>query len=130
VLRIREFVHAVKGMIGMKKKRKKGGQVILCFELSMPNIGSWNGKWTGEGRPYVIVKNFGRSKKATKKAQKILEKGYFHYNFGDGWAAGVSVRDVDSKEAQRLRRKSCGFSGYDWMVQSIQDHGEIKTGER
>ena len=33
--------------------------MILSFELSMPNIGSWNGKWTGSERVYAIIKNFG-----------------------------------------------------------------------
>ena len=28
--------------------------MIVCFELSMPNVGSWNGKWSGEDRRYII----------------------------------------------------------------------------
>jgi len=61
------------------------------------------------------------------KAQEILDKGYYRYDFGDGWAAGVTVRKVDTKEAGKIRRKTNGFCGYDWMVQSIQDHGKIQT---
>jgi hypothetical protein len=55
---------------------------------------------------------------------------YYHYNFGDGWAAGVSVRTVDAAEARKLRRKSDGFSGYDWMIDSIVQHGEIRVERR
>lgn len=101
--------------------------MILSFELSMPNVGSWNGKWTGADRIYAIVSNFGRSKKATEKAQKILDQKYYRYDFGDGWAASISVRQVDAKEAAKIRRKSCGFAGYDWMVRSIREHGEIRA---
>ena len=34
----------------------------LAFVLTMPNIGSWNGKWSGEGNFYAITRfvfNFG-----------------------------------------------------------------------
>lgn len=95
--------------------------MLLAFELSMPNIGSWNGKWTGVGRHYVRV----ISMRAKKAAQKILEKSRYRYNFGDGWSACVSVREVTPSEAQKLRRKTNGFCGYDWMIDSIRNHGEI-----
>jgi hypothetical protein len=94
------------------------------FKLSMPNIGSWNGKWSGEERYYARVYILG-----DEKAKKILEKGYYHYDFGDGWAAGIDVRKVDSKEAAKLRKKSVGFDGYDWMIDSIIDNGKIVSGQ-
>jgi len=100
--------------------------MILCFELSMPNRGSWNGKWSGNGNYYAITKNMGRSKKKVKKAEAILKKGCYRYNFGDGWVAGVSVKQADAKEAAKIRRKSKGFSGYDWMVGSIISRGRIE----
>ena len=93
--------------------------MILSFELSMPGVSSWNGRWSGEGRNYVKVVNMGRTQKAEIKAREILAKGYYHYSFGDGWAAGVSVTQVDAREAARLRRKSDGFCGYEWMVKNI-----------
>ena len=99
--------------------------MLLAFELSMPNVGSWNGKWTGAGRPYVKVVNLGQSQKAKVKAQPILDKGYYRYDFGDGWAAGISVKAVTPREAGQLRRKSQGFCGYDWMVESIMQDGCI-----
>lgn len=115
--------------------------MILCFKLSMPNVGSWNGKWTGESNLYVIVRNFGKTKKGTIKAKGLLnrktpqfasqpESGHYYYNFGDGWGAGVDVYPVDAKEAGRLRRKSNGFCGYEWMVDSIVDYGGIYTDEQ
>lgn len=93
--------------------------MILSFTLSMPNVASWDGKWSGQDRLYVKVHNFGRGKSGDAEAQEILDKGYFHYSFGDGWSAGVTVKEVDSREALRLRSKSAGFCGYDWMIDSI-----------
>lgn len=94
---------------------------IFAFKLSMPNVGSWNGRWSGENDLYI------RFKKLTNKQieeSKIEEKGY-HYSFGDGWSANVSVFAVDSKERQKLQRKSKGFAGYDWMIDSIIKNGKI-----
>ena len=104
----------------------RGKVMTLCFTLSMPNIGSWNGKWSGEGLLYAKVVSFGRDKNTSNKAKEILEKGYYSYNFGDGWRAGVSVKEVDVKEAAKIRRKSCGFCGYDWMIDSIKDNNRIE----
>ena len=98
---------------------------ILCFELSMPNVGSWNGQWSGESDCYIIIKKFSRGKAATEKADKLCEKGSWYYNFGDGWGAGVSCKRVDSKTAAKMRRKSKGFCGYDWMVNTILMYGNI-----
>ena len=92
--------------------------MILSFTLSMPNVASWDGKWSGQDRLYVKTHAF-FGKKSAAKADEILDKGYFHYSFGDGWSAGVTVKEVDSQEAARLRKKSDGFCGYDWMVTSI-----------
>ena len=101
--------------------------MILCFELSMPNVGSWNGKWGGASDYYAKIVNFGRTKKAEERAQRILDKGYFRYNFGDGWAAGIKVKQVTPSEASTLRRQSKGFCGYDWMIESIKQHIMIRV---
>ena len=90
--------------------------MLMSFELSMPGVASWNGKWSGEKNMYVIVRSFG------KKAPKI---GYYGYSFGDGWRAAVTVREVTSAAARKLRKDSAGFCGYDWMVDSIISHGKI-----
>jgi hypothetical protein len=100
--------------------------MILAFTLSMPSNNSWNNRWSGQDKLYVKTLNFGRSKKSNESANKILAKKYFTYNFGDGWCASVAVKEVDSKEAATLRKKSAGFCGYDWMIDSIKLHNEIR----
>lgn len=94
----------------------------LCFRLSMPNVGSWNGKWTGEDNFYAVVKQF-KTKKALLAAG--LLKPYYHYNFGDGWSAGISITEVDGKEVRNIRRNTMGFCGYEWMIDSIVKNGKI-----
>ena len=96
--------------------------MILAFELSMPNRGSWNGRWSGEDKRYIITRKF--SAKESQKADEILKQGYYYYNWGDGWGAGIDVTLVDAKEAAKLRKKSAGFCGYDWMVDTIIRYGQ------
>lgn len=97
--------------------------MLIEFKLSMPNIGSWNGKWTGEGKYYAVIRNFPKSKEEV--AKRILDQGYFYYNFGDGWGASITARQVDSKEASKIRKKSSGFYGYEWMIDSIIKNNKI-----
>lgn len=101
--------------------------MILCFTLSMPGVASWNGRWSGEGRLYAKVINLGKSQKADLKGQELIKGSPYRYFFGDGWVASVSVREVDAKETAKIRRKSQGFCGYDWMIDSIRYYGMIKT---
>lgn len=101
--------------------------MILAFTLSMPGCNSWNGRWSGDGRKYVRVIDFGRSKASTERAQSILLRRSYHYNFGDGWAASVMVTEVEAKQARTLRKESSGFCGYDWMIDEIRYSGRIKT---
>lgn len=103
--------------------------MALAFFLSMPNRSSWNGQWSGDGKCYAIVHNVGKAKAARDKAEKLAAEKSFYYNFGDGWGASVSVRVVDNNEARQIRRRSLGFCGYDWMVNSILAHGEILKSE-
>jgi hypothetical protein len=98
--------------------------MTLAFELSMPGVGSWNGKWSGEGRCYAIIKTF-RGKKEAERAAKLASQGSFGWSFSDGWYASVSVRSVTATEARSLRKRSVGFAGYDWMVKSILMYGQI-----
>lgn len=114
----------------------------LSFELTMPNKGSWNGKWSGEDRKYFRVVNLNN-----KLADKILEgavttpiyEGFFspvkvgdtaprknyYFSWDDGWGANIYVEQVHSKEAAKRRKNSAGFCGYDWMVDSIISYDEI-----
>lgn len=98
--------------------------MILVFELSMPNRGSWNGGWSAERDYFAIVKSF-RGKKAEARAAEILAKGSYYYGWSDGWGASVAVRQVNRNESVAARRKSKGFCGYDWMVRTICDYGKI-----
>lgn len=98
--------------------------MILAYTLSMPHANSWNGKWSGEGQDYIIIRSY-RGDKAVKKATLILQESSFWYRWSDGWCARVDVKEVTSTEARKLRKKSCGFSGYDWMVKSIETYRKI-----
>lgn len=104
---------------------KEALMTIICFELSMPSVGSWNGRWSGEGRCYARIRRFGRSKATKEQAAKILAGGSYYYSFGDGWGASVRVREVTAVEARKIERKAVGFCGYDWMIESIIRDGEI-----
>jgi hypothetical protein len=103
----------------------------LIFKLSMPNCNSWNGKWSGEGDLYARVRSVGTSKAAIEKARKILDKGYFYYNFGDGWGAAVEVYECTStKEKYSIEKRTRGFAGYEWMIDSILEWGAILNSEQ
>lgn len=85
------------------------------FILSMPNNNSWNGKWTGEGNNYSVAKRL-----TAKQAARLND--YYHYNFGDGWSAGITIRPAKQRE-----KASGKFCGYNWMIDSILFHGEIRA---
>lgn len=91
--------------------------MFLSFELSMPSNNSWNGKWTGDDKPYFLIR--------TAPPDSTLPGKRFTYSFGDGWVAAVKVEEVDGDKANELSAKSKGFCGYDWMVDSILKHGKI-----
>lgn len=101
--------------------------MILEFRLSMPNVGSWNGKWTGESNYYAKVVNLGKTKDKKELGNELLSKQRFYYNFGDGWGMSIHVNEISSKEATKIRKKSNGFCGYDWAVESILKHKKIIT---
>ena len=88
--------------------------MILRFELTMPNVGSWNGADAGSKAGLFIFRNL------PKKRAEILDGDSFYYNFGDGWGANVFCKIA-------RRSKSAGFRGYDWMVNEIIQHGRILT---
>ena len=88
----------------------------------MPNVGSWNGKWSGSGDDYRMVRKLYKADEDI--ANRIINKS-FYYRWDDGWGASVSCSQVDSKEAQKIRKNSNGFCGYDWMVDSIIKEGKI-----
>lgn len=93
--------------------------MLMAFELSMPGVNSWNGRWTGESKQHVKVLSVG--------AKCLALPGRYTYNFGDGWMAAVTVRTVDGATARKLRKASDGFCGYDWMIDEIRFLGRIRT---
>lgn len=96
----------------------------LAAFLSMPNVGSWNNRWSGEDRPYVYLF---RAPEKNKQflADRLSLIGYYHYDFGDGWGAGVTIKEVTEAEYKRFKKITAGFSGYDWMVNSIIKYKRI-----
>ena len=99
--------------------------IHLCFELSMPNRGSWNGKWSGENNYYAIIRSFYNSDR--NRVEKILAKTNYIYRWDDGWTAQISVTEVTANEVVKIKKRSKGFCGYKWMVDSICASGEILT---
>ena len=86
---------------------------IAIFELIMPNVGSWNGKWSGSS------KNFTIKKRLPKEKEHLIGKS-FYYDFGDGWGARIVCR------APILRERATGeFCGYTWMIDSILKNERI-----
>lgn len=83
----------------------------VLFRLSMPSVNSWNGRWSGEEKNYVLVK----SVPDVRAAELGLPKSWT-YSFGDGWVARVSGCEMGPGER---KPKSDGFCGYDWMVANI-----------
>lgn len=86
------------------------------FTLTMPQRGSWNGKWSGESRNYTLTREL-----ADDKAAKLDGRSW-SYGWSDGWRASISARIVLDGEIQR---PSDGFHGYDWMVASIMRYDKI-----
>jgi hypothetical protein len=99
--------------------------MIIAFELTMPSVGSWNGKWTGDKDLFAKCRTLSKP-----EAERLLGDGMeknFSYRWDDGWCASIRVRKIDSSEKKVLERKSSGFCGYDWMIDSIIEHGNIIT---
>lgn len=93
---------------------------MIAFILTMPNNNSWNGRWSGDRDLFVIVKKIEK-----KLANELLEIENFRYRWDDGWTANIEIKEIDSKEANKLRKKSQGFRGYEWMINSIIENKKI-----
>lgn len=102
-------------------------KVIVVFELTMPNRGSYNGRWSQENDKHLIFKYY-----TPKQFESVKDKiiGDFYYRWDDGWTACVSSKVIDGVESRRLHRLNRNFCGYDWMVDSILEYGTIKRPSR
>jgi hypothetical protein len=103
--------------------------MLVSFELTMPNKGSWNGRWSGEDKKYYIIENLTLKTMGLKHLQALMVqyKASWYYSWGDGWGANVSAEIIDANEAKKRRKISKGFCGYDWMVSSILKDGTIQS---
>lgn len=93
----------------------------VVFKLSTPNVGSWNGRWTGEGKNYIHIRQLSENKLSEIGVTDDHPQSWY-YRWDDGWGANVSCRIL--KKGERLP-KSDGFCGYEWMIDSILNHGKI-----
>lgn len=103
---------------------------LISFQLTMPNAGSWNGRWSGEGKKYYVIENIStRYLNSQEHFKLLLENNHdsWHYSWGDGWGANVTAEIIDASEAKKRRKESAGFCGYEWMIKAIKYHGEINT---
>ena len=87
----------------------------LIAELTIPSNNSWNGRWSGEKEKYTKI----FSSTDSKKMREFI--GNYSYNFGDGWRANVEIREAAYRE--KITNKFCG---YEWMIDSIKVHKEIR----
>ena len=97
--------------------------MTLSFEITMPNIGSWNGVWIGENNPHFAFRTVNKVK--GDKILKGKESSNYYYNFGDGWGANVKVKKILAPERRKLEKINCGFLGYEWMIDSILENNKI-----
>lgn len=92
--------------------------MMIVFMLTMPGVGSWNGKWTGNDRLYCRVL-------PERSVPKELVGHSYEYAWDDGWRACISVEKVSAVEARKMEQKSAGFCGYGWMIRSLLKCGYI-----
>lgn len=99
--------------------------IHIAYILTMPNIGSWNGQFSGSGKFYCTVKSYPIESDIPKK---VLSMGYgYHYDFGDGWSANVKAEKIKGNQKAKYKKASQGFYGYEWMIKEIETFGRIKT---
>lgn len=91
----------------------------VAFILTMPGVGSRNGKWSGEGKLFAKVVMLGHAK------ARELDGKSFHYYWSDGWGARVQCKIVKGAEIRQINKTTQGFCGYEWMIDSIRTHGKI-----
>jgi len=98
--------------------------IRIEFKLTMPGRNTWNGKWSGDDKNYTIVKSVSEAQASLLFEGPSRKERSWSYAWADGWCAVVTARRLTKGE--RLR-KSDGFCGYEWMVNSIISRGSIKA---
>lgn len=102
--------------------------INIAFILSMPNVGSWNSKWSASDNLHSVVRRYPAAKKDV--IQRILANQSYRYDFGDGWTASVKPLIVSGKEINFHKKTSKGFCGYAWMIDNIEQFGEIRKNDQ
>ncbi len=96
--------------------------VRVEFTLTMSKIRSWDGKWSyGEGKNFIVGKKLSPEK--VNDLFKGADEASWTYSWDDGWSACVTARILTMGKRSK---PSDGFAGYEWMVDSIINHGRIK----
>lgn len=95
---------------------------MIVFKLTMSGVGSWNGRWSGEGKFYA------KAMYETSVPRNLWGKSFF-YRWDDGYEACVDILKMPFKEARKMERKSNGLFRYDWMIRSIIKKGYIDISE-
>lgn len=113
----------------MGKAKTKTRELLVRWELSLPNIGSWDGKYSGKRNGmFAYPSRLDRKGEEAKKIQEFIDAGKssFRYNFGDGYTAMWTFTVIPTiKEYNQMNRGDHG-TRYDWMIRSIMKHGEIR----
>lgn len=97
----------------------------IVYILTMPNVGSWNGRFAGEGHLNCEVRSYLKDSDIPKKVLSM--KDGYHYDFGDGWLVNIKATQIKENEKDKYEEASRGFYGYEWMIKEIEKFGRIKT---
>jgi hypothetical protein len=91
--------------------------VKVIFELSVLDSRGWNGKWAEIGCKYTVMRKLDTKSSLIGKC--------FTYNWKDGWYVRVDVRRA--YQFGRKEKPTGKFCSYEWMVDSLVQHGEIRA---
>ena len=101
--------------------------VHVVFELTMPHVASWNGRWSGAASGHYLFKDYPPAAFEKKHKEKVI--GEWHYSWPDGWGALIKSRVVTGDEMRKLKKSNAGFCGYSWMVDNIIWYGNPRGKE-
>ena len=72
-----------------------------------------------------------KDKYNVRENKRGLEGKSFSYRWEDGWSVVIQCRKITALEARKYRvlEQRNKFCGYEWMVDSIMEFGEILTAD-
>lgn len=95
------------------------GKYCVSFVLTVPKHNTWNNRWSGQNDFFCVVRLVDKN-----KAEEIDGKSY-DYDFKDGWMNRIHCEIIKRDEAKKLIKRSSGFMGYEWMIDSIIKNNKI-----